>query len=112
MCASSCLERSASKAPCISIVIIVTSLPAAMAASILCIKEATRSIAKHLGRAPLCWGLRMLFVKAVYAICLVVIRSRPFEIQESSAIGCQDRTKVLSLFPTLGSIATSASFHD
>jgi hypothetical protein len=54
----------------------------------------------------------MLLVRAVYAIRLAMMRSRPFEIQESSAIRRQERTKVLSFFPTFGSIATSASFQD
>ena len=40
------------------------------------------------------------------------MRSRPFETQESSAIGRQERAEVLSFFPTFGSITTSASFRD
>jgi hypothetical protein len=39
-------------------------------------------------------------------------RLRPFEIQDRRAIRRQERTEVLSFFPTLGSIATSASFQD
>src|SRR5438045_2102692 len=89
----------------------MTSWPTAIAASTSCVKEATRSIADLLGRAPPCWGLRVPLNKAVQAICLTTVHSRPFEIQESSAMGRQERTDDLSLFPTLGSIATSASFQ-
>ena len=112
MCLSRHLTRSASKAPCMSIVAIMTSRPIAIAASASCVKEATRSIADLLGRAPLCWGLRMPFDRAVQAICLTTIHSRPFEMQESSAMGRQEQADNLSFFLTLGSIATSASFQD
>src|SRR5438045_2479110 len=105
---SRCLTRSMSKVPCTSIITIVTSRPIAIAASALCVKEATRSIADLLGRAPLCWGLRMPFDRAVQAIHLAMIHSRPFEMQESSAMGHQEWADDLSFFPTLGSIAISA----
>lgn len=42
---------------------------------------------------------------------LATIRSRPLEMQESRAMGLQERGEVLSFLPTFGSIATSASFQ-
>jgi hypothetical protein len=47
------------------IVIIITLRFAAMVASTSWVKDATRSIADRFGSAPLCWGLRMPFVRAV-----------------------------------------------
>ena len=87
MRASSHLTRSASKAPCTSIMIIVVCKPAAIADSKSWVKAATRSIAERFGRAPPCWGERMPQVRAVQAIRLAMVRSRPFEIHKSSAIG-------------------------
>src|SRR5436190_1814518 len=86
--------------------------PGSMADSTSWVKAATRSIAERFGRAPPCWGERMPQVSAVQAIRLAMVRSRPFEMHESSAIGLQDRMEDLSFFPTFGSMATSASSHD
>jgi hypothetical protein len=52
-----------------------------------------------------------LWVIAVYAILLATVLSRPFLMQDRSAIGLQDQGDVWSVFPTLGIIATSASFY-
>jgi hypothetical protein len=98
-------------APCTSKVTIVTCCPCAYAALVLCVKAAVRLAAERFGRAPLCWGLRILWVIAVYAILLATVLSSPFLMQERSAIGLQDWGDVRSLFPILGIIVTSASFH-
>ena len=68
-------------------------------------------MAERLGRAPPCCGLRIPVAKAVQEILLAIMRSKPFEMHESRAIGLHERTEDLSFFPTLGSMATSASFH-
>jgi hypothetical protein len=46
--------RRASKAPCTSMVTIVTSQPTARADSASWVKQVTRSMAKRVKRAPLC----------------------------------------------------------
>jgi hypothetical protein len=48
---------------------------------------------------------------AAHAIRLATVRSSRFPTQERSAIGLQERGDVRSVFPVLGIIATSASFH-
>ena len=108
---SSLRLSSASKAPCTSIVIIVTSRLAESAISTSWVNEATRSIADLLGCAPPWCGLRIPFVSAVQAIRRAITRSSPFETQEIMAIGRRDRTEGLSFLPTFGSITTSASFQ-
>jgi hypothetical protein len=67
-------------------------------------------MADLLGSAPLCWLLNTLCIRAVYVILFEIMRSKPFEIQESSAIRRHDRTEVLSFFPTFGIITTSVFF--
>jgi len=54
----------------------------------------------------------MPHVRAVQERRLAIILSRPLETQESSAIGRQERAEDLSFFPTLGIMATFASFQD
>jgi hypothetical protein len=65
----------------------VTCCPRAHAASVSCVNAAVRSAAERFGRAPPCWGLRILWVIAVHAILLATVLSSPFPMQERSAIG-------------------------
>ncbi len=81
------------------------------AVSISWVKAATRSIAERLGSAPPCCGERIPEVSAVQATRLAIVRSRPLEMHDRSAIGRHDRTDVLSFLPIFGSIVTSASFQ-
>ena len=50
-------------------------------------------------------------ISAVQATRLAIVRSRPLEMHERSAIGRYDRTEVLSFLPIFGSRATSASLE-
>ncbi|EMD85861.1 hypothetical protein COCC4DRAFT_155228, partial [Bipolaris maydis ATCC 48331] len=101
--------RSASNAPCTSIVTIVTRLPTARACSTSCVNAATMSIADRFGTAPTCCGLMISCVIAVVAILLATRRSSPLPMHESRAIGRIDRADVRSFFPAFGIIVTSAT---
>jgi hypothetical protein len=92
-------------------VTIVTCFLSAKACSTSCVKEATKSMADRLGRAPPCWSLSTWWVRAVQASLCETTLSKPLEIHESRAIGRQDLTKDLSFFPAFGIIATLALFQ-
>ena len=75
---------------------------------ISCVKQARRSEAARVGKAPACCGLTTLYRSVMLAIRLATSLSRPFPRQERRAIGRQERGFERSFLFGFRSITTSA----
>ena len=100
--------RVASNAPFTSTVRIEAVPLFSRECSISCVRQARRSEAARVGKAPACCGLTTLYRSVMFAIRLATSLSRPFPRQERSAIGRQERGFERSFLFGFRSITTSA----